>query len=393
MKNILILGAGYANMALIKSLPQSILLNTKITLISQTKYHYISVLLHEVVSGSNVNNIVFNLYDILPNGIEFIEDNVKEIKEGYIVCDKNEYKYDILVVGLGFSSDSFGIKGVREFAYPIINYDSAVKLYNRIKHKIDASDNREFNIIVCGGGFSGIELISSLADNMINLCKDSKIDYKNVRLTCVEAMPNILPMFSDDLVFSAVKYLSNLGVNIEVGAKITECGKDYIIFDKNGEKCNIKADIIIWTAGVKGNEVIENSKFFTSFRSKIEVNEFLQPINQENQDAMDNIFVIGDCAAFKDTLSNRFYPPTAQISLQMGKFLSKILVSKFKNEATIDKFVFQTKGTICSLGSNYAIGNVYNKNIKGKFALYLKQLIESKWRWTLSGLKGVLNIR
>lgn len=391
MKNILILGAGYASMSLIKNLPNSVLLNAKFTLISQTKHHYTTILLHEVVSGAKKDGIIFNLDEVLPNGIEFIEDVVKEIKEGYVVCDKDEYKYDILIVGLGFSSDTFGIKGVKEFAFPVTNFNNAVSLHSDIKNKIKAHNNQEFSIVVCGGGFSGIELISSLADELPNLCKDSNTEHKNIKLTCIEAMPNILPMFSNDLVVSAGQYLSNLGINLEIGAKILECGKDYVLVEKNGEKYNIKADIIIWTAGVKGNEVIENSTFFTSMRSKVEVNEYLQPINQKNQDSMNNIFIIGDCAAFKDPINNRFYPPTAQISLQMGKYLANVLSYKIDDQTISDKFVFKAKGTICSLGNNYAIGNIFNKSIKGKFVLHLKHIIESNWRLKLNGLKGLFN--
>ena len=391
MKNILILGAGHANISLIKSLPSDVFLKAKFTLISETKQHYTTVLLHEVVSGARMDSVVFNLDKVLPDKVEFIEDSVKEIREGFVICDRNEYKYDILVIGLGFSSDVFGIKGVKEFAFSITNLDSAIRLHNVIKNKIKAQDNKEFSIVVCGGGFSGVELIASLADEMSNLCKDSNMSYKNIKLSCIEAMPNILPMFSNDLVLDAVKYLSNLGIDIKVGAKILECGEDYVLVEKNGEKHSIKADIIIWTAGVRGNEVIENSNFFTSTRSKIEVNEHLKPINQKNQDSMDNIFVIGDCAALKDPYSNRFYPPTAQISLQMGKYLAYVLSRIIDDNVVSNKFIFKTKGTICSLGNDYAVGNIFNKSVKGKLVLYLKHAIESRWRWQLNGLKGLFN--
>lgn len=391
MKHIVILGAGYASLSLIKNIPMDVLTNSKFTLISNTSKHYTSILLHEVVSGVRKDSVLFDLHEILPSSIEFIEDYINEIKADCVIGVNNNYKYDILIVGLGFNSDTFGIKGVKEFAHPIVNFDGAINLHNKVIEKLRMHDKDKFDIVVCGGGFSGIELISSLADEMPNLCKDSKLDSKDVELTCIEAMPNILPMFNEDLINSAVNYLSNLGVKLEIGAKILECKEDCVVVEKRSMNENIKADIIIWTAGVKGNEVIENSKFFTSYRSKVEINEYLQPINQENQDSMNNIFIIGDCAALKDPDTNRFYSSTAQMASQMGEYLANMLECKINNQVFKDKFNFISKGAICSLGNNYAIGNTFNKNLKGKIALYIKYCIEAKWRWKLNGFKGLFN--
>lgn len=133
---------------------------------------------------------------------------------------------------------------------------------------------------------------------------------------------------------------------------------------------------------------MEDSTFFTTQRSKVEINAYLQPINQANQELMQNVFVIGDCAALKDPLTQRFYPPTAQMAMQQGEFLAKLLVQKLQGKNFSEEFSYKPKGTICSIGSQYAIGYVGKMNIKGKSALWLKRAIEANWKFKLAGLKA-----
>ena len=152
---------------------------------------------------------------------------------------------------------------------------------------------------------------------------------------------------------------------------------------------------IIWTAGVKGNEVIANSSFFKSGRSKVEVDSHLQPINQENE--MNNIFVLGDCAALKDEKTGRFYPPTAQLAQQQGEYLAQtletLLYAEQKGEVLqkelIPQFEFILRGSICSIGAGYAIGVIGEKEVSGYIANMTKWFIESKWNYKIGGFSAV----
>ena len=374
MKKIFVLGGGYANLAFLKSLDDEIFSLAEFTLISKHNYHYESVLLHEVASGSK-KNIIFNFDEILPKQIRFIKDNVLEIKNNEVIGQDGKYTYDILVVGLGFSSDDFGILGVREYAFCITNYDDSILLFESIQKKLKSKS--KLDVAICGGGFSGVELISSLAENFRG----------ELNLVCIEAMPNILPMFDEESINNARIYLSNFGIKFSVNSKILEVKNNAVLIENNGIESLINADIIVWMAGVKGNVVIENSKIFNSKRSKIEVDNYLQPLGNES---MNNIFAIGDCAALKDS-NNRFHPPTAQIAIAQGEYLARVMKYKLENKPLREEFKYQSKGTICSLGNKYAIGNIGNKRIKGGYASFIKKFIEFKWRYKLKGFSALFN--
>lgn len=370
MQKVLILGGGYGSLSFIRSLRIADLKDFEFTLITQEREHYQSVLLHEVISKAR--DITVRYEDILPEKVHFVQDEIREIRKNLVLGAKGEYCYDILVLALGFSSDDFGISGVKQYAHSLVNFKNSLKINQKLQERLKQGKTE---IVVCGGGFSGIELLGNLA---LDLREKYHADFK---LKCIEAMPNIIPMFSEELALTAKAFLENLGVEFHLGSKILECKEDVVVIEKNGEQKEIKSDFTFWTAGVKGNEVIANSPFFTSARSKIEVDAFLNPISGDK-----NIFVLGDCAALKDPSTGRFYPPTAQIANQEGQYLAKIFNSNFQLN---EKFSYQSKGTICSLGSQYAIGSFGSTSFKGYPASLLKRFVEFQWLFRLHGWKAL----
>ncbi len=399
MKKVLLLGAGYGNMALLTAINKDVFSQAEFTLINNTPYHYKTIALHDVASGKHNRSVLFPLQDIIDDRVQLIEDSVVSIDSRNVQCQNGTYNYDYLVVGLGFSSDSFGIPGVGIYTQSITSYDSAKNIHKTIEERLQAyineKDSKNLAFIVCGGGFTGIEFAGSLAQEIKKQCETRGIDFSLVQIYCIEAMPKILPMFSENLMQIALKRLKELGVIVLTNSKILECKMGCVVIEKEGTQEEIYANSIIWTAGVKGNEVIANSTFFKSGRSKVEIDTWLKPINQEH--VMDNIFVIGDCAALKDEQTGRFYPPTAQLAKQQGEYLAQILemllYAAHKNEQIqhelIPQFQFQSRGSICSIGAGYAIGVAGTKEMHGYIANILKWLIESKWNYELGGFSAV----
>lgn len=407
MKRVLLLGAGYANLSLLKSLP--FLQDVKITLISNNAYHYASVLLHEVAAGSRNRSVLFNLKDILDSSVEFIEDEVKEIKEKSVVCKNGEYEYDFLSIGLGFHGDDFGIKGVKEFTLPLNSYKDAIfireKIYSALETYKETKDSTYLNFVVCGGGFSGSELVASLSREIPKACNKLKIDSSKLNIYCIEAMNNILPMFPDNLIDSGSRYLKKHKVKILVNHKIVEIKDSEVLVQENENIKTLYARTIIWTAGVKGNSVIENSPFLTNnmkiSRSKIEVDSCLHPKSLESntdssediESKFENIFVLGDCAALIDENTNKFYAPTAQLAESQGEYATKALCALLDNDEYNSGFVYHSAGIFCSLGKSYGLGisskkGAVGRTFEGFLALSIKRFIEFKWKFKLIGISA-----
>lgn len=408
--HIVFLGAGYATLSCIASLPKSIYNSAKWTLITKDSTHYESVLLHEVASGYKDREILHKLQDILPKDIEIVQDCVRTINASskQIICECGTYSYDVLILGLGFASDSFGISGVSEYALPLTNYHQAKAIHAKIEANLQAykrtNDARYLRFVVCGGGFSGCELVATLSQEIPKQAKKLGIQ-QPIECVCIEALDNVLPMFSPTLAQKGRKYLEKLGVKVLSASKILSVLENGVQIACANEQQGPQTTLIesfctIWTAGVQGSLVIANS--FGTPKSKLVITPYLHPKSLESSDSnaakdssadmeLESIFVLGDCSALLDEKTQRFYPPTAQLAQQQGIYLASILATylqqyaakdsaKVDSSAPIPPFSYKPQGTICSLGHSYGVGEVSGREVSGLIAIAIKRAIEWRWR-------------
>src|SRR5699024_12600289 len=77
------------------------------------------------------------------------------------------------------------------------------------------------------------------------LCKKYDIDRSKVRIINVEAMPNILPTFGENLTAYAKKSLEDRGVEFRLDAAIKECTEDAFIIGEENEEMKVGTIICI----------------------------------------------------------------------------------------------------------------------------------------------------
>src|SRR5699024_3266623 len=132
-------------------------------------YHYESTWLHEVAAGTiNPNQARFMISDVInPNRVRLIYDEVTKVDtDGQrVLLENGEITYDYLVIALGFESNTFGIKGMEENAFAIVDIDSSRLIREHIELQFAqyrASENPDdslLTILVGGAGFTGIEFV------------------------------------------------------------------------------------------------------------------------------------------------------------------------------------------------------------------------------------------
>lgn len=382
---IVILGAGYAGLITATQLQKKLHTSeVSITLVNKNAEHYESTWLHESATGSLTDDQVQYPVSAVINDskVDFIEDTVEKIDSEMkqVILTNQTLSYDYLIVSLGFETETFGIPGLKKHMLSMSNVQTA----NQIRHKIEEEfahfdDNKEeeVTIVVGGAGFTGIEFLGELVNNLPKLCSSYHVDPKKVKVLCIEASPNVLPGFDPELVEYAVDYLEKKGVEFKLSTTIKEATEKEVYVEKNGETEKINAQIMIWAAGVRGSRVIDQS-FTNSNRGKIKVDEYLRLPNSEN------VFIIGDCSLIINEETDRPYPPTAQIAIQQGELCAKNLLSILRGQE-LKPFIFHNKGTVCSLGEHNAIGLVFGKKIKGYPASLMKKVIDNRSLFLIGG--------
>ncbi|WP_312468964.1 NAD(P)/FAD-dependent oxidoreductase [Neobacillus sp.] len=392
---IVIIGAGYGGLMTTVRLQKLIGINeADIVLINKNDYHYETTWLHEASAGTlHHDKVRYDIRDVIDRSkVDFVQDTVVEInkEEKIVILEKGEVNYDYLVIALGGESETFGIKGLKEYAFGITNVNSARQLREHIEYQFatynmeeEKNDNR-LSIVVGGAGFTGIEFLGELANRIPELCHEYDVDFHKVKITCVEAAPTVLPGFDPELVNYAVSLLERKGVEFLIGTAIKEATPDGIFVAKGeDEPREIKVGTVVWAAGVRGNSIIEKSGF-EAMRGRVKVQPDLRV------PGFDEVFIIGDSSLVINEEINRPYPPTAQIAMQQGELVARNIAALVRNKTELEAFKFDNKGTVCSLGDDDAIGVVFGKKITGSKAAFMKKVVDNRSLFMIGGAGLVL---
>ncbi|WP_436952768.1 NAD(P)/FAD-dependent oxidoreductase [Staphylococcus shinii] len=388
-KKVLVLGAGYAGLQTITKLQKQISADeAEITLINKNDYHYEATWLHEASAGTlSYEDLLYPVESVVDkNKVNFVKAEVTKIDRNAkkVETDAGIFDFDILVVGLGFESETFGIKGMKDHAFQIENILTARQLSRHIEDKFanyassKQKNDKDLAIIVGGAGFTGVEFLGELTDRIPELCNKYGVEQSKVKITCVEAAPKMLPMFSDELVNYAVSYLENKGVEFKIGTPIVAANEKGFVVKVNDKEEQLEANTVVWAAGVRGSKLMEES-FEGVKRGRIVTKQDL------TIEGYDDIFVIGDCSAFIPSGEERPLPTTAQIAMQQGEHTAKNIKNVLEGQPT-QEFDYVDRGTVCSLGAHDGVGVVYGKDIQGKKAAFMKKVIDTRAVFKLGGI-------
>ena len=385
---VLVLGAGYAGIQAVSKMQSKLSRHTlDVTLINKNEFHYESTWLHEVAAGAiewhhatySINHIVDTLKtNFVQATVTAIDKEAKKVQ-----TTAGEFDYDVLVVALGFESESFGIQGMDDHAHTIVSPETAISVWEEINKNfnryLESGDENDLSIVVGGGGFTGFEFLGELSNTIPELCKELGIDRNKVKITAIEAMPKVLPMFPEHLADYAKNFLKENQIELMTGTAITAANEEGLMVKVDEEERLIPGATRVWTAGVRGNKLMEES-FEGVKRGRIIVKPDL------TIEGHPEIFVIGDCAAAMNGEGEgaRPYPTTAQIAMQMGELTATNVGHIVKGEKT-EAFKFNDRGTVCSLGIHDGIGVALGREVTGRRAAMLKRIIDTRAIFKVGG--------
>ncbi|HZG56261.1 NAD(P)/FAD-dependent oxidoreductase [Paenibacillus sp.] len=385
-KHIVILGAGYGGLLSALSARERLTAEeAKITVVNKFDSHQIITELHRLAAG-NVSEKAVALplsklfkgkaIDVKIGAVESIDpDNRKVALE-----DGTSYGYDVLVLALGSETNFFGIPGLKENSFTLKSAAEANRIFAHVKERLRAyrvSKNKaDVTFVIGGGGLTGTELVGELADELPGYCREAGVDFEDVSLYLVEAMPTILPMFSPELIQRAVTSLENRGVKFLTSLPITEVNGSVVTL-KDGR--TIETNTLVWTGGVQGHTLVANCGIEVN-RGRASVNEYLQSVSHPD------VFLAGDCAVVFGP-EGRPYPPTAQLAWQMGELVGANIAASFRG-TSMRPFAPVFSGTLASLGRKDGIGAVGENGIelKGAPASLMKKASNARYLSHIDGL-------
>lgn len=388
-QKVVILGAGYGGVLVAQGLGElKKKLGLDVVLINKHDYHQIITQLHEPAAGSRGGDeISIPLPRLVGSEVSIIKGEITKISPEHkqVSLDQDQVvEYDYLIIALGSEPEYFQIPGLKEHSFPLRSLNAARLIKAHIenclaRYKINPQDESLLNFVIGGAGFTGVEMAGELAEWLPRIAPKYDVPRKKINLICVEASPQVLCGLGDFISNTTAQVLRDKGVELRLGTPIKEVTGDYI---QIGDQ-KLPTKTMIWTGGVRGNVLLEQAGFACN-RGRAYINDGLQSVDYED------VFIIGDCSYLIDKATGMAFAPTAQLAIQQAQYLVKKLECLFSGQEQ-KAFRFDNKGVVASIGRRDAVGIVFGKyRLKGKSAVLMKKLINTRYFYILGGLPLVI---
>lgn len=370
-KRVVIVGAGFAGIRLARNLEKNKAF--QVVLLDKNNFHQFQPLFYQVATaGLEPSAISFPLRKLFQDkeNVHFRMAKVSEINptEQLVTTDIGELRYDCLVLAFGATTNFFGNENIRKYALPMKSISEAIQLRNHILQNYERALNETnvqkqkalLSIVVVGGGPTGVELAGAIAEmKKFVLPKDyPELDFEKMSITLLEGSNRLLNGMSDFAGENALKYLTNLGVSVQLEALVSNYEND-IVSLKGGQQFETKS--LLWAAGISANKLKGIPEEWIKQGGRIEVDE------QSRVGNLENVFALGDVAFMPQKDYPRGHPQVAQVAIQQADHLYANLSSK-KNPTEWEGFQYKDRGSMATVGRNLAVCDLPFMKLRGFLA-------------------------
>ena len=359
---IIIVGGGFGGLKLARNLSNK--KGIEILLIDKFNYHQFQPLFYQVATaGLDASNISFPLRKAFQHSknIRIRVTDLKEIvaAENKIITGTGEEQYDILVLATGADTNFFGNQQLEKHAFPMKSTVEALQLrFKLVQNFEDAltTKNEEelqrlMNIVVVGGGPTGVEISGTLAEMKKYVLPKNypELDFSKMNIFLLEGTQKTLGHMSEASSARSKKYLERLGVSVMTSSHVKDYdGKNILLQDGK----TIPSATVLWAAGIKGNIPggIDNSLIARGNRIKVD--------RQNRVIGSQNIYAIGDLAYMETPKYPQGHPQVATTAIQQAKLLAGNLLKIKAGKTDLGEYEYHDKGTMATVGRNLAVVDI-----------------------------------
>ncbi len=384
---VVIIGGGFAGLQLAKKLMKA---DLKVILVDKQNHHQFQPLFYQVASGrlepSSISfpfrkifqkskNVDFRMADI--TSIDPVEQKIMTAYDRTIT-------YDHLVISTGCKTNFFGNKQMSENAFSMKSTQESIEIRNKIlfsfEKEIFAREEEKqawMNIIIVGGGPTGVELSGAFAELKKNvLPKDyHNIDFSKLNIILLEGSKYTLNNMSDESKAASRKYLEEMSVIVKTETLIQSYDGNVAVLN-TGE--TIPSKNVIWAAGVTGN-IIEGLDSEDVFKNRYVVDRF------NKLKRFNNIYALGDVAYMTTSKYPNGHPQVANVAINQAINLGKNIVKSLKSEPfELKEYEYNDMGMMATIGKHKAVVELPFIKFKGVFAWYV---------WMFLHLMLILSVR
>ncbi|GAB5405612.1 MAG: NAD(P)/FAD-dependent oxidoreductase [Aureliella sp.] len=373
---VVIVGAGFAGIAAARQLGKC--KAADVTVLDRRNHHVFQPLLYQVaMAGLDPSEIASPIRSMLHRyrNVRTLLGAAKSVDtQAQIVhSDAGDLPYDYLVMACGAQHSYFGNDQWEEFAPGLKNIPQATEIRRRVllafemaERTLNATEQEEYlTFVVVGGGPTGVELAGAISEMAKHTLKRDfrTIDASHARVILVQGGDRILKQFPDPLSDYGKKALSELGVEVHLGDRVTNITADGA---QVGDKF-IRSKTVIWAAGVQASPLGKTLGAETTRSGQVVVQPDLTVAG------ITNVFVLGDQAAAKGE-NGAPLPGLAPVAMQQGKYVGKLLRNEInqlhqgESQPAREPFSYYDKGQMATIGRRRAVAQSGKMKLTGSIA-------------------------
>jgi len=357
---IVIIGSGFGGLNAAQKLKRA---DVDIKLIAKTTHHLFQPMLYQVATGiisegeiAPPTRVILRKQkncQVLLGEVTHI-DLARQTVDSLLLGHTYRTPYDTLIVAAGAGQSYFGNDHFAEWAPGMKTIDDALELRGRILGAFEQAERssdperREklLTFVVVGAGPTGVEMAGQIAELADNTLKGAfrHIDSTGARVILLDAAPAVLPPMGEKLGLQAAARLEKLGVEIQLGAMVTDVDRNGITVKRNdGTVDRIECATKVWSAGVAasplGKILADQSGAEIDRAGRIKVLPDLTIPGHPN------VFAVGDMALVDGV------PGQAQGAIQGARYAARLVNAELKgaDPTAREPFKYFDKGSMATV--------------------------------------------
>lgn len=283
-----------------------------------------------------------------------------------------EIDYWRLVLATGAIPHIAPVPGLVEAAATMWSVRDALFLQRKIERQFETAATladpeewrRALSFAVVGAGATGVEMIGAIAAVLPKMIRRAGYDPSDLQLSLIEARPDVLYDLPQKLRERAKARMRRMGIDLILGHSLERVEHGTAFLEGGLE---VPAAVIVWCGGAQADPDAAGWGLMADDSGRLVCDESFKARGQ------DDVYVIGDVAAFHDPRDGRVLPMLAQFAIRGAEATAENILREVHGEAT-QAFQPRMHGEFVSVGPRWGVGWMFRFSIWGWPAITMKRL-------------------
>ena len=362
LKDVVLVGAGHAHVAVLRMFGMKPIPGVRFTLISRE--------LHTPYSGM-LPGLVAGLYGFDDAHIDsgplarfaaarLYQDEAVDLDLAgrRVICrHRPPVPYDVLSLNIGSTPNTAGVPGASEHAIPVKPIDGFLDRFEALKRRV-LERRGHARIALVGAGAGGVELLLSVERRLRREVSLAGFDAAALSFVLISDVAEILPSFPSAFRDRFQNILAARGIAVVTGTPVGRLEAGRLILDGHAP---VEADEILWTTQAAPARWLAATGLPVDDLGFLVVDEFLRVAGR------DDVFAAGDTIAF----APRALPKSGVYAVRAGPVLADNIRRSLQGRPLRPFRPQRDALYLVSTGERYALGTRNGLVVEGAWV----------WRW------------